>query len=102
MPNVSRTVENAPHFESRLNSACRIVLAYRKARATSQPDETTPTQRESDSLYLFRSYEIEEFDPYNHPRNFGKNIDQSIWAVCRATIADPAFFEISERDEFFG
>jgi hypothetical protein len=90
MPNVSRTTEPPPLFESRLNSACRIVLAFVKARITTQPDETTPKQRESDSLYLFRSYKIEEVDPCNPPRNFGGKVNQPIWTVCRATIADRA------------
>jgi hypothetical protein len=106
MSNVSRTAEMPPHLESRLNSACRTVLAVRKAGTTSQPDETTPKQRASDSPYLFRSYEIEEFDLYNPPRNYGGDIDinHTLGDVCYATIADPKFFEaaISEGEVFFG
>jgi hypothetical protein len=86
---VSRTAENPRTLESRLNSAGRIVLA---ARTTRQLDETTPKQRESDSPYLFRSYEIEEFDPDNPPRNYGVDINHSITAVCCATTAVPPLY----------
>ena len=89
---MSRTTE-PPHFESRLNSACRIVVAQ-----ITKPNEKTPKQRGSDSLYLFRSYKIGGVDPYYLPRNFGWK-SESIWTVCRATIADradPTFFEANE------
>ncbi|PMD61716.1 uncharacterized protein K444DRAFT_662717 [Hyaloscypha bicolor E] len=83
---------------------CRtIVLAVRKERITSQPDETTPNQREFECLYLFRSYKIEEFDPDNPLRNYGWDINHTIRGVWFTTIVDPTFFEaaISEGDFSF-
>jgi predicted acylesterase/phospholipase RssA len=45
--------------------------------------------------FLFRSYSVFENtrDSDFNPRNWGANINQSIWAVCRATTAAPTYFE---------